>query len=124
LRRVFSTARRESSFFFTTFSDVIAGKLKSMGGGIAAIPTLIATGVATADPGAAGFPPQGSKRCRQVATRRALAQLQRSWSWQKSPQENATARVDGWGRLLADRGLYCLPTGWSRELTEKIRATA
>jgi len=31
-------------FFLTTFLDVIAGKLTSMGGGIAAIPTLIATG--------------------------------------------------------------------------------
>jgi hypothetical protein len=35
-----------------------------------------------------------------------------------SPQENATDRDDGWGSLLAERGLYCLPTGQRFELAE------
>ena len=31
----------------------------------------------------------------------------------------ATDRGSGWGRFVAEHGLYCLPTGRRRELTEK-----
>ena len=62
-------------------------------------------------PGAAEFPQQGSMRRRPVAARRVGAQCQRSWSWAKTPQRDV-------GRYLAERGLYCLPTGRRFELTE------
>ena len=56
--------------------------------------------LATADPGAAGFPPQGSRRCRQVAARWVCAQFQRSWSWSKSPQENGHPSWRWLGQVL------------------------
>jgi hypothetical protein len=34
-------------------------------------------------------------------------------------KENAIVRSDGWGRFVAERGLYCLPTGQKFELTEE-----